>query len=101
MTDTLCGYLVSTIFNKSNFNELNFRKINFQKLTSSKTSDLSEPEIVPNNAKYFKGNLNQPDQLSEAMIDCEMVFHTASAGMSGAGQLNKSICEAVNVEGTQ
>lgn len=63
--------------------------------------DLTEPEIVPNNAKYIKGNLCEPEQLSEAMVDCELVFHTASAGMSGAGQLNKSICEKVNVEGTQ
>lgn len=63
--------------------------------------DLAEPEIVPHNSKYIKGNLLDNDQLSEAVEDCELVFHTASAGMSGAGQLCQSICVKVNVEGTQ
>ena len=63
--------------------------------------DLAEPEIVPTNSKYIKGNLLDNEQLSEAVEDCELVFHTASAGMSGAGQLCQSICEKVNVQGTQ
>jgi len=63
--------------------------------------DLAEPEVVPHNSKYIKGNLLDNDQLSEAVEDCELVFHTASAGMSGAGQLCQSICVKVNVEGTQ
>ena len=69
--------------------------------TRQKLLDLIEPEVVPPNSKFIKGNLLDRDQLSDAMIDCELVYHTASAGMSGAGQLCEKVCKKVNVDGTQ
>ena len=40
-------------------------------------------------------------ELSEAMKNCKFVYHTASAGMTGPGQLNKKLCYSVNIDGTQ
>ena len=60
-----------------------------------------EPETLPPNCEFIKGNLLNLPELERAIENCKLVFHSASAGLSGPGQLNKEICFSVNVDGTQ
>jgi len=66
-----------------------------------KVFDMFEPETLPPNCEFIKGNLLNLPELERAIENCKLVFHSASAGLSGPGQLNKEICFSVNVDGTQ
>jgi len=63
--------------------------------------DLAAPEDpLPKNCEFFKGNLLDEATVSKALKGCHVVFHTASAGMSGSSQLDEKLCKRVNVDGT-
>lgn len=63
--------------------------------------DMMEPvNTLPKNCQFIKGNLLDEEMVEKAIIGCELVFHTASAGMSGSSQLNKKLCKTVNIDGT-
>jgi len=55
---------------------------------------------LPKNCKFIKGNLLDENVVETAIRGCEVVFHTASAGMSGSSQLNEHLCKTVNIDGT-
>jgi sterol-4alpha-carboxylate 3-dehydrogenase (decarboxylating) len=47
------------------------------------------------------GDLRNPQQVEEACKGMEVVFHCATAAPTGAGALNKSLMDGVNVQGTK
>ena len=52
--------------------------------------DLMPPQTeLPKNCQFIKGNLLDESMMDEAMRGVNLVFHTASAGMSGTGQLDE------------
>lgn len=55
---------------------------------------------LPKNCEFIKGNLLDESVMDESMKGVQLVFHTASAGMSGTGQLDENICKRINVDGT-
>lgn len=67
-----------------------------------KCFDLSRPNAnLPPNCEVLQGNILDSHSVSSALAGCDVVFHTASAGMLGSQQLNESLCKSVNVEGTK
>ena len=63
--------------------------------------DLFAPEdALPSNCEFIKGNLLDEKVVDRAVSGCDVVFHTASAGMSGSLQLEEALCRRVNVDGT-
>lgn len=63
--------------------------------------DLFAPEdALPSNCEFIKGNLLDETVVDRAVSGCDVVFHTASAGMSGSLQLEEALCRKVNVDGT-
>ena len=44
---------------------------------------------LPKNCEFIKGNLLDESVMDESMKGVQLVFHTASAGMSGTGQLDE------------
>lgn len=56
---------------------------------------------VPENIEFVSGDVREYTQVERAVSGVDCVFHVASYGMSGREQLNRSLIEAVNVEGTQ
>lgn len=66
-----------------------------------KCLDLMEPpEPLPEHCTHIKGSLTDEKILGDSLVGVNLVFHTASAGMSGSGQLNEKLCKEVNVDGT-
>lgn len=56
---------------------------------------------VPENTVFVRGDVREYAQVETAIAGVDCVFHLASYGMSGREQLNRSLIEAVNIQGTQ
>lgn len=56
---------------------------------------------VPDDIVFVQGDIRIYDQVEQAMMGVDCVFHIASYGMSGREQLNRQLIEAVNVQGTR
>lgn len=56
---------------------------------------------VPDGIVFVQGDIRIYDQVEQAMMGVDCVFHIASYGMSGREQLNRQLIEAVNVQGTR
>ncbi|KAL1007471.1 hypothetical protein UPYG_G00087240 [Umbra pygmaea] len=64
--------------------------------------DMRQPSLdVPEGIVFLKGDICDYVQVEKAVTGVDCVFHTASYGMSGREQLNRTLIEEVNVQGTK
>ncbi|KAM4614060.1 short-chain dehydrogenase/reductase family 42E member 1 isoform 1-T2 [Discoglossus pictus] len=64
--------------------------------------DVRKPVLdVPEEINFVQGDVCSLSSLEDALTDVSCVFHTASYGMSGREQLQKSLIEEINVKGTE
>ncbi|XP_075432828.1 short-chain dehydrogenase/reductase family 42E member 1 [Ascaphus truei] len=64
--------------------------------------DVQKPvQEVPEGVKFIQGDVRCLAEVEDAFTDVSCVFHTASYGMSGREQLQRSLIEEVNVTGTE
>ncbi|XP_069494596.1 short-chain dehydrogenase/reductase family 42E member 1 isoform X2 [Ambystoma mexicanum] len=63
--------------------------------------DVRQPvQDLPEGVTFVKGDVRCLAEVEEALTGVNCVFHSASYGMSGREQLNRSLIEDVNVKGT-
>lgn len=64
--------------------------------------DMSPPtQELPEGITFLQGDIRDYAQVVKAVTGVDCVFHIASYGMSGREQLNRSLIEDVNVQGTE
>jgi nucleoside-diphosphate-sugar epimerase len=65
--------------------------------------DLREPspETAVSGVHYIAGDLRKPEDLAAVCTGMDVVFHTATAAPTGNNTYNKTLMQAVNVDGTK
>ncbi|XP_053305352.1 short-chain dehydrogenase/reductase family 42E member 1 [Spea bombifrons] len=64
--------------------------------------DVRKPALeIPEGIRFVQGDIRDLSEVEEAFTGASCVFHTASYGMSGREQLQKSKIEEINVKGTE